>query len=164
MNYTLTTFPSSLFLPNRDINIKIQYKDFKSLKLLSLKPLKSNFLLANSLSSHELIYFLWSFKEGSPPSPAKKFLIPPPNKISSPNIYSSPPYPQNLILPTPHEITILKIFSPNKISDSPLPLGGGAILPLFYPPFTTIWKTLCIPQKVSEVTIPVTNKYGKLKA
>ena len=141
MNYTLTTFPSSLFLPNRDINIKIQYKDFKSLKLLSLKPLKSNFLLANSLSSHELKYFLWSFKEGSPPSPAKKFLIPPPNKISSPNIYSSPPYPQNLILPTPHEITILKIFSPNKISDSPLPLGGGQfyhyfthLLPLFGKP------------------------------
>ena len=40
-----------------------------------------------------------------------------------------------------------------------LPLGAGGDLPL-----TTIWKTLYIPQKVSEVTTPITNDYGKLKA
>ena len=39
MTYTLISFSSSLFLPNRNIKIKT-YKDFKNLKPLSLKLMK----------------------------------------------------------------------------------------------------------------------------
>ena len=39
MTYTLMSFSSSLFLPNRNIKIKT-YKDFKKLKPLSLKLMK----------------------------------------------------------------------------------------------------------------------------
>ena len=45
MNYTMIPLSSSLFLTNKYKNWKLQYKDFKNLKLLSLKLLRKAFAL-----------------------------------------------------------------------------------------------------------------------
>ena len=82
MNYTLISFSSSIFLPNRKIKIK-NFKDFKNLK--------------------------------------------------------------------PHRN--LNIFHEASIQTSQKTENKLKVCP----------KSMYIPQKVSEVTIPITNKYGKLK-
>ena len=94
MNHTMIPLSSSLFK-----NWKLKYKDFKNLKLLSLKLLRkalallyNNFLLANSLPSQAasnrggLITFA--------PHPLEKY--PPPN-LHSP----TPPKVNSLPHPTP---------------------------------------------------------------
>ena len=45
MNHTMIPLSSSLFLTNKYKNWKLQYKDFKNLKLLSLKLLRKAFAL-----------------------------------------------------------------------------------------------------------------------
>ena len=45
MNCTMIPLSSSLFLTNKYKNWKLQYKDFKNLKLLSLKLLRKAFAL-----------------------------------------------------------------------------------------------------------------------